>query len=119
MRRLIPLIALAFAACDAPMEELWPRQNFAFDRDGRTYDVRVQYDPIEFGYYARVSWIGGKLTFQDRAAAIAVVEEQLGPELCNGGRLDHSAQGAFSHREGQPGQFLPDMGEWEIFTRCA
>lgn len=115
MRQVIPLVFLALAACDAPMEELWPRQNFAFDRDERTYEVRVQYDPFELGYYARVWWPGGPLTAADGPAAIAVVEEQLGPELCNGGRLSSRTRG----ESGQAGLLLAQMGQWEIFARCA
>ena len=120
MRRLIPLVmALPLAACDAPMEEVWPLHSYAIEHGGRVYNVRAQYDPFELGYYVRVWAAAGELNVSDGPAVVAAVEEGLGPELCNGGRLDHTRSGVFSHPEGSTGLFMPELATWELLASCA
>ena len=58
MIRFSPLMLLALAACDAPLEQVYPRRTMVVEHQAVTYRLRAQYDPVQFAWFASV-WSPG------------------------------------------------------------
>lgn len=119
MRALLPLAVLAMAACDPPLEELYPPRFYAFDRDGITYDVRAQYDPFARKWFTRVMSIERPLDADDGAFATALVEQDLGPQLCGGDYLAVQPGEVWNPLAGDRVEFLEDLGAWHLVGACS
>ena len=118
MRALLPLAVLALAACDPPLEELYPPRFYGFDRAGITYDVRAQYDPFARKWFTRVMSIERPLELDDAALASALVERDLGRELCEGNLLDVEPGEVWNPLAGDRVEFLEDLGAWHLVGSC-
>lgn len=120
---LLPIFALA--ACDPPLEEAWAPETYAFEKEGRALEVRAQYDPVEMGWFTRISEPDGRLELSDRPMVIDLVENQVGPELCDGNPLSFEPGEIWNARTGwsnNPAKglshYMSDNGEWQIVARC-
>jgi hypothetical protein len=121
---VLPLLGLA--ACDPPFEQTWPPETFSFDRDGRVLEVRAQYDPVEGGWFTRVTNAAGRLERADQAMVMDLVQTQVGPELCDGQPLVAKAGEVWNARSGwsnNPAKgrthYMATNGEWQIVANCA
>lgn len=119
MRWTIPLIFLGLAACDAPLEEAFPPQSFSFAQDGRTMDVRAQFDPLEYGWFVRVSDRNGRLELTDRPGVLTLVTQQVGPDLCEGAGMDLRPGNVITGFGAPRERYLPSIGEWQFVATCA
>ncbi|MEL6999396.1 MAG: hypothetical protein AAFP68_14120 [Pseudomonadota bacterium] len=118
MKRFLPLVLLALAACDAPLEEFWPRQNFEMTQDGKAYLVRVQSDPLDFTYFTRVTNPTYSLTENDREAVLELIKTGVGGKICKTGEMypDDLLLGRFPNQS--PVRFLPTLGTFQVVTKC-
>ncbi len=119
MRRLMPLALVALAACDPPMTEITPPRFYSFESGGIDYDVRAQFDPLEWGWFVRVWSLEVPLDFRDEARAIQVVEQDLGPRLCGGEPMLVEPGEVWNPLAGDQVEFLPDFAGWQFVARCA
>ena len=120
MTRYLPLIALFLAACSSPFEEFLPAETHTFKSGTRTYVVRAQYDPFERGWFARVSLPNGmRLEPDDRAAVLNVVQDQLGPKVCDGEKLEVVPEVIWTRHGGKTIHYLPQIGMWQLVGTCA
>lgn len=122
---LVSLPLLFLGACVGPVEHIWDPETFSVEREDRTFAVRAQYDPLELAWFTRVYEPDGYLSYDDRALAIEMVEAEVGPQVCDGNRLQF-----------QPGQvwnadlrlddnnslglshYMEEIGEWRIVAEC-
>lgn len=118
MKRCIPLILLGLAACDAPLEEFWPRQNYTFEKDDRTYMVRVQSDPLDFTYYTRVTTPLYNLGEEDRDAVVALVENELGAKICKSGKMYLDDFLEWRLHNDDPVLLLKTIGTYQVVSKC-
>ena len=120
MKRLVALLGLmALGACDSPLEHNFPPEYLSLERDGRTFDVRVQYDPVDFAYYTRVSSPNWDLSAEDRDLVIALVTTQAGPMVCEDGapmKLEDSM--LWRLHNDSPILFLPNKLEYMLVAQC-
>ncbi len=119
MRVLLPLAVLALAACDPPMGELFPPRFYTFDRDGIAYDVRAQYDPFAMSWFTRVTSIERPLEADDEGLATALVEQDLGREVCGGNMLAVRPGEVWNPMAGDRVAFLEDLGSFQLVGRCS
>lgn len=121
MMRTIALFctALALAGCSNPLEELWPAQKFAIEDAGRTYDIRTQYDPFERKWWTRVSVTGGRLEPDDRFTAFRIVQDQVGPKVCDdGAKIEVKPQKIWTRHGAETIRYLPENGTWILVGAC-
>lgn len=119
MKRFVPLIVLALGACDAPFEEQYPRQTFTFGEGIETIDVRVQYDPLERAWFTRSSSRFGKLTDKQRFEIFDLVEQKVGPKVCEGKPLKIEPEEIWSRYDATTIRYLPQLGVWQLVGECA
>lgn len=120
MQRLIPLIVLALGACTTTLDAVYPIERYAIDADGRTYLVRAQYDPIERGWFARVELPDDvRLEPDDRSKVFDVVQNKLGPKVCDDGRpLLVEPEEIWSGHDAKTIRYLPVNGVWQLVGVC-
>ena len=118
MRALLPLGVLVLAACDPPLDELYPARFYAFETDGITYQVRAQYDPFERGWFTRVTSIERPLHADDLAFATGLVENDLGPLVCDGNVLDVEPGDIWNPLAGDQIEFIEGPGSFQLVGRC-
>lgn len=102
MRAFLPLCLLMLAACDPPLEEVFPARFYSFDHNGLTYEARAQFDPFKHGWSVRMTSIQHPLEPRDMEFAVALAENELGPQLCGGNALEvetGEAWGAMAGRQ--------------------
>ena len=116
---VLPLAVLALAACEPPLEELFPPRFYTFEHEGIAYGVRAQYDPFERGWFTRVTSIELPLDADDLEFAVAMVENQVGPLVCGGMRLDVEPGDIWNDWAGNQVEFLEDVGAWQLVGRCS
>jgi hypothetical protein len=109
----------ALAACDPPLDVPYPAERIGVTRDGASYDAVARYDPVQLAYSVRV-WprmLAGRPLAREEA--VALVEERVGPELCEGAPLAvrESRFSLFGDREAA--RPLESIGGWRILARCA
>lgn len=124
---MLSLPVMALGACVGPLEGLIDPETYEVTRDERMFAVRVHYDPLEFAYFTRVYEPDGYLSYGDRALAIDIVANSVGPQVCGegevlafepgqvwnaGARLDDNTSLGLSH-------YMEDIGEWRIVAECA
>lgn len=121
MHRLLPvLMIVALAGCDRLLESSFPKEQRVFEADGQAYAVATQYDPLEFAFFNQISTPNGGplLTGTEGETVKAVLQDQLGPELCEGRKM---ALAEFN-RDNLPGGgnmfFMPGRGMFQVVTRC-
>jgi hypothetical protein len=119
MRRLMPLAVVALAACDPPMEEITPARYYSFEREGINYDLRAQFDPLEWGWFVRVWSLEVVLDGRDLARATQIVEQDLGPRLCGGEQMLVEPGEVWNDLAGDEIEQLPAFGGWQFVARCA
>lgn len=119
MIRFIPLVAVLLVACSPLPQELYPAEKHTFEADDRTYLVRAEYDPFERGWFAKVSRPDGlRLEPDDRFAVFDVVQNKLGPKLCEGTALEVKPEKIWTRHRGKSIRYLPGNGEWQLLGRC-
>ena len=118
MRRLLSLILLGLAACDAPLEQQFPRQAMMFEHEDHILDVRLQKDPFE-GWTARIASRHAMLAEDDRDAMVALVEDQIGPKVCTDARPIKVTDEKTWHRQSSTVMYLGDLGIWQIVGNCS
>lgn len=119
MKRLFPLVLLGLAGCaGGAFDHIWDPEYLTVESEEKIYLVRVQSDPLDFTYFNRITNPTYDLSAADREAAIRVVEEQVGAEICESGRmhLERFMLGRFPDRD--PVQYLPSLGAYQIVTKC-
>jgi len=124
MHRLTTIAALgaaglALAACSSPLEELYPVQRYVFEQDGRTYDVRAQWDPFERGWFTQTALRHGRLEPGDRTRVFALVQQTLGPQLCEGNPLEVTPELVWTRHGQWTVRYLPEIGTWHLVGECA
>ena len=118
MSRLIPLVILLVAACDAPLEHIYPRENMNIYRDGIHYRVRAQFDPIQYEWFTRVWSPNKRLGEEDREIVFDLVEGEVGPKLCEGQRLKIEDGETWHKWTGPKIELAKDIGEWRLIGAC-
>ena len=118
MKRLLSLIVLGLAACDAPLEQQFPRQAMMFEHEDHILDVRLQKDPFE-GWTARIASRHDKLAEGDRDAMIALVENTIGPKVCTDARPIKVTDEKTWHRQSSTVMYLDHLGVWQIVGSCS
>jgi hypothetical protein len=118
MRRIMPLALVALAACDPPMTELFPPRFYGFEREGISYDLRAQYDPFESGWFVRVWSLETDLDARDLARTVQIVEQDLGPRLCEGDQMLVEPGEVWNPLAGDEIEPLPAFGGWQFVARC-
>lgn len=126
MRTALMLLSVcAVAGCNAPLEEIWPTKTLSFSKEGRELDVRTQYDPVEGGWFTRVYDPRGRLEQTDRSLVLDLVENQVGPEVCDGKPLEFTPGEIWNARTGwsnNPAKgfshYMKTHGEWQIVATC-
>ncbi|MEM7056886.1 MAG: hypothetical protein AAF557_04810 [Pseudomonadota bacterium] len=119
MIRILPLIAMLLAACDQPLQELYPAERHTIETEQRTYLVRAEYDPFERGWFALVSVPdGGRLEPDDRFAVFDVVQNKLGPKVCDGAALEVKPEKIWTGHGAKSIRYMPVNGEWQLLGRC-
>ena len=118
MKRFAPLVLLGLAACNAPLEEQFPRQNMTFEQEDHILDVRLQKDPFE-GWTARIASRHDKLAEDDRDAMIALVENTIGPKVCKDAGPIQVVDEKTWHRQSSTVMYLGHLGVWQIVGSCS
>lgn len=118
MRRVAAVLPFLLAACDAPMEEAFPPQSLNIARDGITFSVRTQYDPLGGGWFTRVWSFDRPLGQLDRALVTQVVTEDLGSTLCDGGRMEVGEGDLWNPFAGERMMLFESRGEWRLVATC-
>lgn len=118
MRAVLPLAVLGLAACDGPLEELFPPRFYSFDRAGITYEARAQFDPFEMGWFVRILSIEAPLEAEDVEIATRIAEADLGPLLCDGNALDVEPGGVWNPLAGSQVAYMEDLDAWHLVGRC-
>ena len=119
MKHWILIAALGVSGCAGSIfDPIWERQNLTLQSDDKTYLVRVQSDPIDFTYFSRVTNPTFSLAKEDRAAAIKVVEELVGAEICDSGRMELETLLLSRFPNEDPVRFLESLGTYQIVTKC-
>ena len=126
----LPVAAVALVVlggCVGPLEGMIDPETYTVTRDERIITVRAQYDPMEFAWFTRVWEPDGYLTYDDRALAIEIVSQNVGPQVCGEGsalafepgqvwnaalRLDDNNSLGLSH-------YMEETGEWRIVATCS
>ncbi|MEM1161485.1 MAG: hypothetical protein AAGJ28_11170 [Pseudomonadota bacterium] len=120
MKYFAPFAALALIACDAPLEELHPREAMILEHDGAAYSIITQYDALDRSWFARIGLVDARLEKSDRAAALRVFKSELGPKLCDGAELAVDEDGGLLWGQGAKTiHYLETYGEWQIHGDCA
>lgn len=119
MRRLLPLAVIALAACDPPMSEITPPRFYSFEREGISYDLRAQFDPLVWGWFVRVWSIEVPVDARDEARAIQIVEQDLGPRLCGGEQMLIKPGRVWNGLAGDHIDYLQDFAGYQFVARCA
>lgn len=120
MRRLLPFaLVLLLPACDPPMEEILPASYHTVDRGAVRYEVRAQFDPFERGWFVRVFSIQDPLGLDDVDLATSIVEEDLGPRVCDGGQLHVDPGEVWNPLAGDEMTYLVGLDTWQFVARCA
>ena len=118
MRRLLPLAVLALAACDPPASELTPPSYYSFEHEGISYDMRAQFDPLVWGWFVRVWSIEVQPDLRDEAAAIQLVEKDLGPQLCAGHEMEVKPGRVWNPMAGNGIEYMPNFAGFQFVARC-
>lgn len=118
MRWSIPLIFLALAACDAPLEEIAPPTDLTYSMDGEPLDVRAQFDPWHYAWFMRFSKRHTRLEEDDLEALEVLIRDRIGPSLCEGNSMK-VVNGNVILDDGPPQvRYLPTVGDWRIVATC-
>ena len=108
------------AACDPPLQELYPQERALLSIEGRDYVLRGQFDPFQRAYYTEVLPLHGPMDALAREEAIRLVEEGFGARLCGEGRRLRVADGVWGFvTDPQPVTEFESRGGWQIVARCA
>ena len=119
MKHWIVLAAFTLSGCAGSMfDDIWAPKNLTLTEDDKTYLVRVQSDPVDFTYFSRVTNPTFDLTKDDREAVVKLVENQVGPVMCDGKpmHLETILLGRFPDRD--PVRYLPSLGTYQLVTKC-
>lgn len=119
MKHLILIAALGVSGCAGGLvDDIWAPKNLTLQADEKTYLVRVQSDPVDFTYFSRVTNPTYDLTKEDREAVVKLVQEQVGPEMCEGKKmhLETILLSRFPDRD--PVRFLESLGTYQLVTKC-
>ncbi|HET7410961.1 MAG TPA: hypothetical protein VFJ13_12255 [Paracoccaceae bacterium] len=118
MRAFLAVCLLTLAACDPPLEEVFPARFYSFDRGGIVYETRAQFDPFEHGWFVRVTSIQDPLEADDLDFALALTETDLGPLICGGNALDVEPGEVWNPLAGDQVEFLDDLDSFQFVGRC-
>jgi hypothetical protein len=118
MRALMPLAVLALAACDPPLEEVFPARFYSFEQDGIVYEARAQFDPFEHGWFLRVTSIEVPMEADDLDLAVSLAENAVGPLVCDGDALDVEPGGVWNPLAGGQVEFLEYLDTFQLVGRC-
>ena len=120
MKKLVALGLFGLlAACDPPLEHHFPAKLVALERDGRQYDVRVQFDPIDYAWHSEVATPLMDLAAEDRDAVVALVTQQVGALVCEEGqpmKLDDLWVWRLHNED--PVLYLAEAQKYRLVTRC-
>jgi len=107
-------------ACSAPLEDPVSPERHSIVRDGVVYTAIARFDTLQQGYFTRIYPVMLQDRALDRTLAIDLVEQDLGPTLCEGQPLSHDETGALS-LFGYTNAIdpLPSLGGWQILASCA
>lgn len=119
IRRLLPLAVLALAACDPPLEELYPPRFYTLSHATVPYEVRAQYDPFERGWFIRVTSLMYPLEFHTAPFVLSVLQEGLAPEICGEQALAIKQGDVWNPFAVKEALFLPDLGAFQFVGRCS
>lgn len=101
MRAVLPLCLLvALAACDPPLEQVFPTHVEQVERAGTTYQTRAKFDPFAARWTVRVSSAEAPLEAGDLDRAEGVAENAVGPLICDGSALAAEPGGAWGDESG-------------------
>ncbi|MEM9138786.1 MAG: hypothetical protein AAGB15_03060 [Pseudomonadota bacterium] len=121
MTRSLPLIlaAMALGSCGAVNDAAFPVKDNRIVLDDQAFKVQSRYDPSIPGYLNGITLEGGRLTGADRARVIALVENQVGPLICDGGAKMKFTEGAIWGGVGPDYAFFQDKSaRWIIMAPC-
>ena len=118
MRPFMPLAVLALAACDPPLEDMFPARFYSFEREGTVYEARAQFDPFEHGWFLRITSIERPLEVGDLELALALAKNGVGPLVCDGNALEVEPGGVWNPLAGDQIEFLDDLGTYQLVGRC-
>ena len=118
MRVFMALCLLTLAACDPPLEEVFPARFYSFDRDGIIYETRAQFDPFEHGWFVRVTSIQSPLGPNDLDFALSIAENDLGPHICDGNALGVEPGNVWNPAAGDQIEYLAGLGTYSLVGRC-
>ena len=119
MKHWILLATLGLSGCAGGLlDDIWAPKELTLEADDRTYLVRVQSDPVDFTYFSRVTNPTFDLAKEDREAVVKLVENQVGPVMCDGKKmhLETFLLGRFPDRD--PVRYLPSLGTYQLVTKC-
>lgn len=118
MKRAIPLMLLALAACDAPLEQQFEPYYLSFEREeGKLWDVRLQKDPFE-GWTARISSPSGRLAEDQRDEVMAFFTDEIGPLICTDDQKIVVEDEDVWHRQTRTVTYLKQLGQWNVIGNC-
>ena len=119
MKHWILLATLGLSGCaGGVLDDIWAPKELTLQADDRTYLVRVQSDPLDFTYFNRVTNPTFDLGKDDREAVVKLVENQVGAEICDSGKmhLETILLGRFPNED--PVRYLPALGTYQLVTKC-
>ena len=119
MRVLLPLAVMALAACDPPLEELYPSRFYTFSHATVPYEMRAQWDPFERGWFIRVTSLTYPLTLQTEPAVLSAIQQGLAPELCEGRALAIKQGDVWNPFAVKEVLLLPNLGAFQFVGRCS
>ncbi|MEL6335674.1 MAG: hypothetical protein AAFQ88_03395 [Pseudomonadota bacterium] len=123
LRAALLAAALAAAGCQSG-------RNYAYDRtdteaeatirhEGVAYAVLTDYDRTVGGYMNWVRGLDGALTEADRAKAVAVVTDKVGPFLCQGEPFAVKPDPENTRFQPPSVFFQPERNRWIVIADCA
>lgn len=119
MRALLPLAVLALAACDPPMQELYPPRYYTLSHATVPYEVRAQWDPFERGWFIRATSLRGPLDFASAPYVLSVIQRDLAPAICEEQALAIRHGEVWNPFNVKEALFLPSLGAFQFVGRCS
>ncbi|MEM6625050.1 MAG: hypothetical protein AAF674_22765 [Pseudomonadota bacterium] len=109
---------LALLGCQSIDDAAFPTRELAVEFEGNAYKVINNYDPTVPGYFNWVSAVDGRMKGSDRALAIRVVEEAVGPQVCDGQNMVFEEGAIWGGVGPNYATFQPTIHRWIIIADC-
>lgn len=113
-------LATSLAACQAAYDTARPDAETAIELNGRAYRVLTDYDKTAGGYMNWVRRADGTMaeTEADRADAVTIVTQTIGPFLCAGRPFEVKAEPGEGSLRPASTFFQPDSARWVVIADC-